>query len=490
MRSMVLSFSVKTSFALLLGIATVMLCAILVSAPARPIVDRKGDSRKWTLPEWIAWRDQQAALILEPTLDAHGTKILRLRDVCTRCLEVYRTLEPCLRQDPAFFDADPDRAAALGNFVRFVKAQHWTALAADSRGKEPNALGMEVTDEEYATIAAPYVAFPELLKSQEFLTNISTPSTYHEALQMILDHNAALPPAQKWIPLFFKGQFVTTADAAKTYGRLLVVIPNEPDGVSGLVDRWILFGIAAPSEKPRQEIRSVSMFAVYRDVSAPEKTQTFFSDFMRLKDPQTGKFRIVSNFVLPDDRSKNCYNCHKGSVLPIHPEVEYEFDTNRNLVEKTADSGVIPKQVNRLIMGYGKPALVHLDTEAYGPCMGPARKTRTDAFLRSATEGLNLPAASYDRIRSAMQCSRCHDRFAPINFPQSVRSDLDLGAFSRAEGMVQTYVEKGYMPPGANLSPLERKALQQCLLQEYYDPRTEQGILMDWLEGNPGNLGK
>ena len=53
--------------------------------------------------------------------------------------------------------------------------------------------------------------------------------------------------------------------------------------------------------------------------------------------------------LLAENTSKNCYECHKTGVVPIHPDVEYTFDTGGKLVLKEADIGSIPNRVNALI---------------------------------------------------------------------------------------------------------------------------------------------
>jgi hypothetical protein len=85
-----------------------------------------------------------------------------------------------------------------------------------------------------------------------------------------------------------------------------------------------------------------------------------------------------------------------------------------------------------------------------------------------------------------MQCSSCHNRFSTINYPQAVRTDLDINGFPASKkGMLQTYIEQGYMPPGVVLSPEERQGLWRCLLKEYCDLSAQQGLFVDWLKGNP-----
>ena len=80
-----------------------------------------------------------------------------------------------------------------------------------------------------------------------------------------------------------------------------------------------------------------------------------------------------------------------------------------------------------------------------------------------------------------MNCTSCHDSFAPLNFPAGIKTTRDLNALKLRQPIAQSYVESGEMPPGNKLTPEERKALWRCLSSEYYDPGTRSGLLVDWL---------
>ncbi len=467
-----------------LGLSLVVLLAAGTITPASPNV-RADSPLAWPLERWVGWRDEQINHILTSTLAPTGSdtrKMLARKEVSRASMHAYTVIQECLKADSSYFSKDAGRARELGNFVRFVKAQQWMVIPPGAAGKVPYGLGLEVPDEQYWNLAKPYLEFPELLKSQRFLTAMASPGTYRQALEMIDSINANLPPERKWISLLFDAQFITTVDDAHTYGRMLVMVPNEPVGNSEVADRWIQFGIADPGTYP--ETRSVSMFTVVRNAETPAKTTTYFSDFMRIRDKQTGKFSIRSNFTMLHDPSLNCYNCHKSSVLPIHPAREYVLDSGGKLAENRANAGELPAKLNNLIMGYGPPNYVYQDTFAYGPCLGPTNRYRSDAFLKSATAGLDISPTSYDRIRNAMHCSNCHNNFGVINYPQAVPTDLDLKAFRTHRGMVQTLVEQGTMPPGNTLTARERQALWRCLMSEYLNMDTKQGILADWLRGD------
>lgn len=388
----------------------------------------------------------------------------------------YQFLEPMLA-DPQFL-ADPGRARALTNFVRFTRAEHWMGLHG-----EPHALGMDIPDKDYWAYAAPYVGFPELLRSQTFLRDMSKPATYQAAVDMIEEHNSGLPGDQKWIVFPFKAQFIKSVDQT-TYGRLLVLVPNVvmPDGK--VLDRWILFAVATPDLNPVPGVRSVSVIGDLRDPTVPGVSKVFFSDYMRQTDASSGRIAPYPNFLMDSNPSKNCYECHKTGVLPIKPEIAYKFDANGTLVPDSGALDAMPDRLNSLIASYGRSDLGHMDTDAYGPSLGSVGRDRSDDFIASATDDRPVSTSCYDKIRADMNCSKCHDSFAKINYLLAVKTDGDVKSYEAKQGLVQTSIEKGYMPPGNNLTVTERHALWECVSKEYLDLDRTRGVFVDWLRGS------
>ncbi|AIE85287.1 hypothetical protein [Fimbriimonas ginsengisoli] len=431
----------------------------------------------WKAAQWSRWRDREIGKILKPGFEYGGEKMLRQDDVISRSAESYRFLAPFLK-NPEFLK-NPARAQALGNFARFVTAQHWMDLR-DGADHQTNALGMDVPDEEYWTDASRFLTFPELLKSQWLLKRMSNQATYKEAVDAIEAHNASLTPENRWIVFPFQAQFIRSVDRT-TFGRLLVLVPNEklPDG--RLMDRWILFAIATPDMRPT-EIMSVSMISVVREANSPT-SRIYFSDFLRQVNPSTGDIELNSNALMKPNPSKNCYDCHKSGVLPIFPKMAYKFDAAGNLVDDPERLATVPDRINRLILKYGKSDLGHLDTDAYGPSLG-GNTSRSDAFIANATKDRPFAATSYAKIKANMNCASCHDGFAKINYLLAVRSDRDVKTFvGQSKGLVQSYVEMGFMPPNNTLTPSERHALWECVMKEYFDPERGEGAFVDWLKG-------
>ncbi len=458
------------------SIKTKTLLAAFALAPWLALLgfSHRDEPRAWSLPQWIAWRDAEIQRILAPTFEADGKKILSQKEVIARSAEAYAVLEPFLAK-PSFL-ADPSRGAALGNFAKFVGGQRWMGLK-DAGGNPSNLLGMDVADMDYWAYVQDYVRFPDLLRSQEFLKLMNRPATYKEAVEMIEDQNEGLPSGKKWIVLPFRAQFILSVDKS-TYGRLLVVVPNQDIGDGKVLDRWIMFAISTP-DMVGARVRSVSMVSTVRDEGRPGWSKTYMCDFMRGEDP-TGGIAIKPTFLDKNSPSSNCFDCHKSAVLPIHPKAAYGFDKWGKLVEDKRS--LVPSVLNALIPKYGESDFGHLEPEGYGPALGSEGRSYSDTFIASAT---SIPKSSFAAIRANMNCESCHRQFATVNYPLALQSDRDVRAFEAKQGLVQTLIEQGVMPPNNSLSPTERHALWQCLMKAYFDPATQEGQFVDWLRGGP-----
>ena len=438
----------------------------------------------WLPVEWRQWRDAEISRILQPTFPSKGEMLLCMDQVVQRSAAAYAGIEGVLRAKPDLFAPTTDLGKAMGPFVAFVKAQHWMALR-DAEDRRTHALGMEISDRDYYDYAIPFVELPPLLKSPEFLQKMSTPATYKDAVDQIEAANARLPVAKRWKVVPFRSQFILSVDST-TYGRMLVLIPNMPAPDGGTLDQWVLFAIATPEMDPATEILSVSVIATHRPAKAPGKVATYGLDFMRLKDAATGKITPTAVVRLPADSphsSENCYDCHKAAVIPIHPKVEYAFAPSGALIEKPADAPSRLGAINEMIKAYGPPDFGRQQAAAYGPSLGPQNRPRSDAFIAAAAAGTGIDPASYGRIRQAMNCSSCHNDFAPINYLQATRTAQEVDSFESRQGMVQTMIESGLMPPDNRLSRQERKALWQCLSKEYLDLSAQTGVFIEWLKG-------
>jgi hypothetical protein len=462
-----------------LGIIMLLLTTGVARA-AKGSIPPEGDPQpNWHTAEWILWRDQEIDHILEPTYH-NGEELLILREeVISRSAAAHALLAPILTSQPDYFTRDPQLSREMIHFLGFINAQSLMAIEDDS-GQKSHKLGLTITDVDYWQYARPYVVFPPLLRSQDFLRSMEAPDTYKRAVDMIERQNRDLPADQRWVVLPFLAQFIKSVDG-KTWGRMLVLVPNVPLSGGGTLDQWVLFSIATPDQPPPYDVESVSIISIYRNGSV---TKTYPVDFVRRKDSM-GVYQITSTVLLPDRPSNNCYDCHKSGILPIRPELEYTFDSAGHMIAKTDGVGIIPSEVNRRIQNYGLPDFGLLDIYQYGPELGPATlQRRTTAFVRSCSVGTATDPISTQKILLAMNCAKCHDNFAKIDYLQAVRSNRDVLAFSKLQqGIVQTYIEQGWMPPGISLTADQRRSLWNCLMKEYFDPNTRTGIFVDWLKG-------
>lgn len=442
-------------------------------------LSRSAEQAERSTEQWAAWRDEQIKTIFTPTYDAAGERILLRDDVIERSAEAYRFLVPVLG-NPEFLK-DPERAKALKQFVSFVKAQNWMAVE-DSRGMRTHTLGMDITDRDYFRYAEPYVTFPELLRTQKFLGYMSDPASYKRGIDMIQAHNRTLPEERKWIVYPFRAQFILSADKT-TYGRILVLVPNVPMPTGEILDQWILFAAVTPDMPQDTKIRSVSVVAILRNPATPGKHKAFLSDFLREQNEASGKIELNPNYFIEPNPSKNCYDCHKAGVIPLHPKVSYFFDSRGKLAVDPEGPGSLPAKVNGLIAAYGKSDFGHLNSDAYGPTMGSGKAETIDKALNDVVQEQPLSEESLERVRSAMQCGSCHNSFAKINYMIATRTDRDYKSFELKTNMIQTYIEQGIMPPGSTLTTEERAVLWKALSKSYFDPRSLSGTLIDWLKG-------
>ena len=420
-------------------------------------------------PDWIGWRDQQISRILEPLKTPDGVPYLDRGEVSRKCAEAWQTV----RSEADSLRTRPE----LSNFLSFLQGQNWASLTGPD-GRKDHRLGLDVSDRRYYEESRDHLAFPELLRSEAFLQAMADPRRNREAWEMIERHNSSLPERQKWLMLPYRARFVFSVDRT-TYGRMLVLIPNEVRG-SSVVDTWLNYAIALPDQDPPPQAMSVSMIVIERGTDPGSEARAYFMDFLRVRDPLTGRIRLEPTVNLAPSPSQNCYDCHKSSIIPIFPEAEYRFLPTGRL-ETVAESRAA--DFNRRIRGYGKAPMGHQDRGAYGPCIGEPGLTRTDDFIRSAAGDPDLADASIAKIRSAMGCASCHDAFAPLNFVEPVETDRETRSMKLKKGLAQTFVEEGRMPPGNDLNSRERRALWKALSKEYLDLPTGRGTFVDWLRG-------
>ncbi|HXH61958.1 MAG TPA: hypothetical protein VNI20_11445 [Fimbriimonadaceae bacterium] len=463
----------RASAALVLA-ALVLLTVGTVAANSQcPAPKEPGD---WAMEDWVAWRDMQIAAVLAPS-NFRGESLVVRGDVAERCAAALRTIEVALSGNPRLLAPDTETGKALGNFVAFVRAQ---ALSAKEGGGSKRRLGLDVSDVQYWASSSGKVSLPDLLASQEFLRCVSHREGYADAVAMIEDRNKGLPDSQKWAVLPFEAQFVRSVDR-RTFGRLLVMVPGEQGADGRRYDKWVTFAIATPEQDPAPDLLSVSIVSVQLPEKADGAPHVFFMDYLRSRRGE--EIALMPTAAMPDNPSKNCYDCHKSGVLPIRPEREFGFDSSGSLVPSADAADDVLGSLNKKIGSYGRCVYDHMDTAAYGPSLGPTSSDGRERLVSSMVSGAGIGDESVERIASQMKCAGCHNDFAPLNYPEPVRTDRDVESMRHGRGLAQTFVEEGWMPPGNTLSPQERKVLWKCLSREYFDPATREGTLVDWLRG-------
>lgn len=459
-----------------------MLCAALAflgAASMRSPARSDDGPDAWTVEQWAAWRNAEIRQILTPTVDEHGVSVLTRNAVIQRCVPAFMVLVPELAK-LGFEEQHPE----LRNFARFVRAQ--AAMAHyDEQGVFDHGLGYDITDREYWRRSAADIQLPALLRNEEFLKDMSAPATYKAAMDLIDEQNRALPEDRKWIVMEYRSRFLRSAEHA-TYGRLLIVVPNTPSRDGGAVDRWIQFAISVPDSTPelphRAEVKSVSVVAVHRDGPDSTRPLAYMADFIRETDRKSGQIELAPSMLTVQNLSKNCYECHKSPVLPIHPKTQYRFDAAGSLVTLALSDSPVTDALNSKIAAYGNCEMAYLNTSAFGPGVGASGIPRSDEFIRRANPGKTMSADSVRRIRAGMECGRCHDAVATLNYPETIQGNTAWVSFEQKKGLAQTYVEEGWMPPKNTLTPDERIALWRALRKEYFDPQGPSGTLVDWLK--------
>jgi mono/diheme cytochrome c family protein len=252
----------------------------------------------------------------------------------------------------------------------------------------------------------------------------------------------------------FKSQHLGTPDNDQAFGRLLVVVPGNPE-------KWVQYGVP---EELRQSVRNVSVVAVEKRTDGSR--HVYFKDRALIRDAN-GRLVAKGRFELGVGADA-CMDCHKGGVNPIFPTPGSVSDNELPFVD----------QVNQRFRNY-LPASFdgNYDPAWFGPGLGTARPNAApDALQRRVrqaltTHGEPASAAQVAGVAKHVNCAACHHArmLQPLNAPLN-------------EKLIKSYVLGGRMPPKADLTTGERQALLDVVVGDYFssDP-ADSGILMDWL---------
>ena len=172
-----------------------------------------------TLADWKTWRDRSISTLLQPRMTQNNELFLDTAQVLATSVEIANYIDDCA---PSF---TPTSAlnAEIGNLRIFtnVLRNNLSVPVYDHQ------FGYTIDDFDYLDKVKENVDLPDLLKSPTFLAKISNRSTYQDALKMINDLNATLPSDKQWLVLIYKSRFLTTPDAANTFGRFFVLVPGD-----------------------------------------------------------------------------------------------------------------------------------------------------------------------------------------------------------------------------------------------------------------------
>ncbi len=430
---------------------------------------------RWSQAQWISWREKQIRWILTPTFEANGRQLISREEVILRSAVAYQQVRQWMNLAPEN-PSNTKIRSTMRHFFAFIETQGMMSYF-DKNGTYTHALGYPETDKTYWDNSSSFMAFPKMLRGQEFLNNLSSQSSYSKALEQIRDWNSKLPDDQKWIVLAYRSQFLKSADTT-TYGRFLVYVPNEPSSDGGSNDRWIQFAAEAPGERTTKEVKSVSMVTIHRDPHGHQKA--FLVDFMRERD-SSRLWSIRPNMLAAKNPSKNCYDCHKSPVLPLYPKQIIRFDSTDSHVD--AEALAIATKLNERITNYQSCPIEYLPSDAYGPSIGS--RALTDDDIVRANDGHSISLKSETRIKDASRCDKCHREANSINYPAAIDTNIGFLNFEAKKGFAQTLIDKGLMPPQSSLSIDERRILWRCLSLNYLrqsDLGDPIGQLVDWLK--------
>ena len=410
---------------------------------------------------WREWRDATANQVLGTYVEIGGQKLLSHQEAVAKADQANLFIKEC-RRSPQFGQAN-EADAIIANLERFVQTL-------GINNYRDHRFGFKITDQEYINSTRAQAELPDLLKGQAFLKSVSNPATYKDAARMIEEHNRTLAPDQPpWEVLLYKSRFLGTPDDAQTNGRFFVYVKD------GAVEKWIQFGIVTPGD-PTRPINNLSIVAVGPPDAAGNRP-TAILDHWRTHEAD-GSISLSTRYE-KIGQTENCALCHKTSPLGIHPAEEYVIASDGRLVLNTTNPGEKPKKLNDRIETYGAPFFKDwIRVSDFGPTIGPTGRQRDAAFMRACTSRHMLSEASVSNVQRSMRCSSCHNEEAlgPLNYPQSLKTDV-------TSRQLREYIVQGWMPPNNRLTSSEREALYSCLTQEYHDPTTQTGLLLDWLKG-------
>ncbi|MCK9689389.1 c-type cytochrome [Scleromatobacter humisilvae] len=434
----------------------------LLALANRPLPNGCGDGSK---ESWTHWRERAVAFLLQPHVAGDGEAkwdepVLDPTDVATRSSQILVALDAC---------ADANQVPPVGlmdDLHRFAAAQ------ANANFNVPNPqhqLGHGVTDDEYLRLASGALELPCLLKSQEFLSAISSPDGYQRAWDLIQAQNAGNPvvckgdpsvsPDAPWTVLIYRSKFLTTPDNAGTLGRFFVLAPSPPayasapkssPAATASYDRWIQFGIWTPDDGPTVAKVAPNNASIVAFATRPETPFDAMIDWFHCPDGECTDQRAPDAATLAHGedlepvpgaepaasapihlhyrlavtgQAEDCQQCHKMAPLSIHPQAVYHLE--HGVLRRSGDPELDPtvKALNDRIAGvaYRRPPRWRTSNKdrfgdpldygsiPFGPVPGTyGLDNRNPDYLRACAAPYVIPPEIIDQFGKAMNCAECH----------------------------------------------------------------------------------
>lgn len=399
--------------------------------------------------EWNNWLEREMRIFRSNSFKINGPHIYSVLDRCAQQIEKI-----------------PEFSARTKNLKRFTR-RLWLGL------QDKHTMGMQRTDDDYFQNTEHIEAFdiPLELKDQEFLRAVdeSTPTDQSAAIDWLTTINERLPEAYRFIAFYYRSQHLSTVDDSQAFGRLFVFAPGKN------IDKFIQFGVRDNEHKLQPN--GVSLISVVKepsDSAGKRTSNAYYNDLWRLRSANGITFSTRLKQV---GKLENCYGCHSSALLPIVPDPT-TFDVSKY--------GKNLEKVSNIMATYSLASHLHMDTEDFGPPMGPVMPdSRTDDFIQKCSPVEDLSTIDFQRVKEAMSCATCHnDRFRrALRYPMAGFQQL------AKDSLVKQFVQEfKTMPPGIALTDAERAVVTTCLSKEYLGEDDAPGFLEKWLLGQAANF--
>jgi hypothetical protein len=219
--------------------------------------------------------------------------------------------------------------------------------------------GYRISDVSYHHKADLMTEVPAELQAPALLDNVTQFGGLARAKDYLMRLNGSKAEDQRLIFFSYKSQHLGTPDNDKAFGRLLVVVPGNPE-------KWVQYGVP---EFPRQAVKNVSVVAV--DKRADGTRNVYFKDRALIRNPD-GRLVPKGRFELGVGADA-CMDCHKGGVNPIFPAPGSVSAEELPLVD----------QVNQRFYGYLPPGFDgDYDPGWFGPGLGTSRQNASVGVLQ------------------------------------------------------------------------------------------------------------